>query len=79
MLADAILAVNAHYNTVIDAKMMAWINLGGVAAAIYGPRAFMLRARFQEAKKNKVTKATSGPAVVGNVFEMPAPGMGMQG
>ena len=41
-LAKAIANVNEHYDTRINAKTMAWINLGMASAAIYGPRVVVL-------------------------------------
>lgn len=56
MLGDAIATVNSYYNSVLDPKVVAWINLGGVVAAVYGPRAFMLRQRFRDRKPKPPTQ-----------------------
>lgn len=60
MLADSVAAVNSYYNAVVDAKTMAWINLTGTVAAIYGPRLFMLRGKFAK-KRQKPMPNSDAP------------------
>lgn len=42
MLADAVAECGKQFGTTINPKVLAVMQLGGAAAAIYGPRAFMI-------------------------------------
>lgn len=60
-LGDAVNTVLQQYNHVINPKMAAWVNLGMVSAAVYGPRYMAVKLRHETEKQK--------PRVV----EMPAP------
>jgi hypothetical protein len=46
-MAEATANVAAHYNTLIDPKLMAWFSLFIVAGGVYGPRIMVIRARHK--------------------------------
>jgi hypothetical protein len=54
-LTKALAGVNSFYASSIDPKMLAWVELAGVAGAIYGPRAmaFMVRRKMEVAEKQR--------------------------
>lgn len=56
-LAQALAAVNAHYATVFNPKIVAWVNLASVGAGIYGPRVLAYGIR-KNAEKKAVIKPT---------------------
>lgn len=62
-LAAAVAEVNAHYNVVVDPKVMAWVGLTTTCVSIYAPRvaSYKIRASFEE-KKRKAGEKTLGPA-----------------
>lgn len=63
-LTAALAGVNSFYAQSVDPKMLAWVELVGVAGAIYGPRAmaFMLRRKMeQEAKPPKAGPLAGTP------------------
>jgi hypothetical protein len=53
-LAEAAAEVQSHYEaSFIDPKTMAWIQLGMVAASVYGPRAVVVMMRKKQEKEAK--------------------------
>lgn len=52
-LGAAIVGVQQHYDVLVDAKTMAWINLAMTAGAIYGTRIFAITARKGKEKEAK--------------------------
>jgi len=68
-LAIACQKVSEQYDTVLSPKMLAWLNLGGVAGAIYGTRIYALVAR-------KKAEAPARPNVVD--FKKEGAGKGAQ-
>ena len=66
LLSDAIARVNAQYEHTISPKMLAWMNLGAVAAGIYGTRAYAIHHRMKKETKK-------GPAPVIDIKRTPPP------
>lgn len=61
-LADAVIEIGAQYNVVINPKVAAWLNLFGVASAIYGPRiALIVMMRAQSKKAAPAQSANVAP------------------
>jgi hypothetical protein len=61
-LGDAVTDLAACYNHVIDPKVAAWIQLGIVGAAIYGPRVVAIRMREKmEANRTRVVEMKPVP------------------
>jgi len=56
-LAKAAVAVQAHYETVIDPKILAWGQLIVVMGGVYGPRAFAIKMRLDNEKSAKRVKS----------------------
>jgi hypothetical protein len=52
-LAAAVAEVSRHYPMTIDPKTLAWFNLAGCAATIYGPRVYLARSRINQEKAAK--------------------------
>jgi hypothetical protein len=50
-LATAVSNLAAQYDMVLDPRTVAWINLLGVAASIYGPRILMIKAAQSMARQ----------------------------
>lgn len=73
-LAAAVAEVSRHYPMTIDPKTLAWFNLAGCAATIYGPRIYLARARISEEKRQKKA-APSGD----NITAFPGGGIGPVG
>lgn len=62
-LADAVIEVGAQYNVVINPKVAAWLNLFGVASAVYGPRiALIVMMKQQSGKAAPAQSAQVAPA-----------------
>jgi hypothetical protein len=49
--ADAANEVASHYNNIIDAKTMAWINLSMCVSGLYGPRFYAIHLRKKYEKE----------------------------
>lgn len=73
-LASAIVDVANQYNVVANAKMMAWLALAATAAAIYGPRALMIRAMVAEKKRQAEAVDFNGLRGVPMPESIPQPG-----
>jgi len=52
-MTDAVAEVARHYPMTIDPKTLAWANLAGCAAMIYGPRIYLIADRKRKAAKDK--------------------------
>lgn len=65
-LAQALAAVNVHYQTAIDPKLVAWMGVVAVAGQVYGPRVLAYRLR-------SATEKASKPAPTPRVVQAPAP------
>lgn len=52
-LAKAVAEVQSHYDTVIDPKTMAWVQLAMVAGSVYGPRMIAFNIRKKREKTIK--------------------------
>ena len=52
-LAQALAAVNVHYQKTVDPKLIAWMGVVAVAGQVYGPRvlAYRLRAATEKAAR----------------------------
>lgn len=55
-LARAVIGVIEQYEMVFDPRVVAWVQLFGVAAAVYGPRVVISRAKKNAAKKQNPTE-----------------------
>lgn len=72
-LAGALKEVQKHYNIPMTEKAIAWTNLAGVAAMIYGPRIFAVRNdRAKERAAKKASMNGAAPDVAPGAFT-PAP------
>lgn len=69
-LAAAVAEVSRHYPMTIDPKTLAWFNLAGCAATIYGPRIYLAKARISNERAAR--KSANGSATVGVNMVMPA-------
>jgi len=70
-IAKALVNVQQHYEMTISPETMAWINLGMVAASIYGPRTYIVinRKRKEKAEaKRKAAEAKNNGAVFDGNF-----------
>lgn len=54
-LAQALAAVNVHYQKAIDPKLVAWMGVVAVAGQVYGPRVLAYRLRVATEKASKPT------------------------
>jgi len=59
-LADAVAKVSALYDTKMNPRVLAWMNLAMVAGGIYGTRVWAIRARLNK----DAEKAPPAPNVV---------------
>lgn len=53
-LSEAIVSVQAHYPMAINAKTLAWVNLGMIGMAVYGPRVFYI-VKSRQKVTNEIT------------------------
>lgn len=53
MLAKALAGIEAQYPTQIDPRVLAWLNLAGVAGMIYGTRIFAYRMRKENEREER--------------------------
>jgi hypothetical protein len=53
-LAKAAAEVQKHYDSVIDPKTLAWVQLGMVAASVYGPRVIAINFRHKAEKAARI-------------------------
>lgn len=60
MLAKALVELEAQYPTQVDPRVLAWLNLAGVAGMIYGSRVFAYRMRKENEKAEKEQERPSG-------------------
>lgn len=67
-LAQALAAVNVHYQKSIDPKLLAWMGVVAVAGQVYGPRVLAYRVRVATEKAARPT-----PVNVANVRPAVAP------
>jgi hypothetical protein len=58
-LAKAAAEVQKHYDTVIDPKTLAWVQLGMVAASVYGPRMIAVNIRLKNEKAQRRQQASN--------------------
>lgn len=56
-LAQALAAVNVHYQKTIDPKLVAWMGVVAVAGQVYGPRVLAYRVRVATEKASKPAQA----------------------
>jgi hypothetical protein len=75
-MAHAIKEVTKHYNIVPDPKTMAWIQLAGISATVYGPKiAFAIQVQKRrsqqrrDAAQSPIPKAPLQPSPQGPVFD----------
>lgn len=61
-LTEAVLDVVQHYDLHVDPKLMAWINLGSIAAMIYTPKIMAITAQRVERKKRERAQRTAAAA-----------------
>lgn len=71
-LAAAVAEVSRHYPMTIDPKTLAWFNLAGCAATIYGPRVYLARSRINAEKAAK-----KAPTTADNITPFPGGGIGI--
>lgn len=79
-LAQALAAVNVHYQKTVDPKLIAWMGVVAVAGQVYGPRvlAYRLRAATEKAQRQQAPRmASNGNAspAAPVVQRAPAPAM----
>lgn len=64
-LAQALAAVNVHYQKAVDPKLLAWMGVVAVAGQVYGPRVLAYRLRVATEKAQRPAKpANLAPAPV---------------
>lgn len=56
-LAQALAAVNVHYQKAVDPKLLAWMGVVAVAGQVYGPRVLAYRVRAATEKAARPAKA----------------------
>lgn len=61
-LTEAVLDVVQHYDLHVDPKLMAWINLGSIAAMIYTPKIMAITVQRAERKKRERAQRTAAAA-----------------